>query len=1012
MRVKEVVVALLCLAVCSCEASLVESAPEVNEDVLVDVSFSADWDESTRSSISSDMDAIYDFKILAYRNGLLDKVQYVNSMAKAVSLRLVKGAEYGIYALANVGDVEVPSNESELSSFRVKIAEIAELDNGIPMCWSDRHFRVKGGENVLMFFDRLVSELSFSLDPSAMDCLTVTSVRLRQGAAGVTPFGDKSSKVDGTTSRPAVIDGDHASKSDLAVLNAGGSITLYTLENCQGTLLPGNTDPMRKIPDNLSHPEYCTYLEVVCKFRDESVMEGGVTYRLYPGEDSVTNFDLVRNRVYSLTLCLTPGGLKEPTWRVDNKTAYKLALGSWRFQAGLHGPDDLYVGEIARMRVTLLPGLVKMLAGELADCSIRMSSSGVISDAVSIGKLEISGDAIYCDLKAESLTEDPQNRMYLFSPEGKPITDLVNESLKTVAVRKARIRTSSAQLRPVVNGPETVLDVYLVDRAGNNLNSSRSYGFDIGKYSDFAGTVKVVSSCTSGNGSLDAAVASCHRLSSQRGNALDDGPSFRLSASLVNSGSVESVNRELSRLYGAYAASSAKIWDCNLASSYAEGVSFPMSFDIYPIEVWHCGALTKIDGYPRNFSQTVSDYRLVVSNRSEITLEGSVLYTGRHTSSMSGLRNCSDVQFVAGASMPSELVGSMTDFSLEPSLGSSYEACSPVDPSSGVRKEMKCYHVQSTAAYTMSSPYAMRQQVMSYVGSNWYDCQGDFVLTTVGGYPVSYSYSDYYNHTDLSYDQNTLRDRRYVGSRAWGGDGSMVATTLQSGRPLDSVTIWDLMPVHGSQPLSFSLLWDESLGFVLNISGDRNGRNDELLVDVKYEFKASLQWKKNKNAAAVKESYVSSNSISYAMNLSEEKRAMLISSVIGSGFMLLNSRYWHQSCESATSNRYNRFAVFAMPEMLTLTVTIRSVRGAFLPITLRGSSGTLSLQTYTLYTRTADGSYPEQGNMTNPDGSSRGDDSVINHTAAKYSEYTKSTNPVYSYSAVLNGSKTFHRYDR
>ena len=58
--------------------------------------------------------------------------------------------------------------------------------------------------------------------------------------------------------------GDYASEADVTLLNEGQEISLYVLENRQGTLLPSNEDPWRKVPDSLDETvaACCTYLEV------------------------------------------------------------------------------------------------------------------------------------------------------------------------------------------------------------------------------------------------------------------------------------------------------------------------------------------------------------------------------------------------------------------------------------------------------------------------------------------------------------------------------------------------------------------------------------------------------------------------------------------------------------------------------------------------------------------------------------------------------------------------------
>ena len=118
-----------------------------------------------------------------------------------------------------------------------------------------------------------------------------------------------------------VMDGDYASAGDLNTLNTTGEgIHFYTLENRQGTLLPQVTDPWQKIPDNLSNGNLCTYIEVNASFRQGFFYSGNVTYRFYLGQDSTTNFDIIRNNDMSVLLTLSGDnfgeGQQNISWKV------------------------------------------------------------------------------------------------------------------------------------------------------------------------------------------------------------------------------------------------------------------------------------------------------------------------------------------------------------------------------------------------------------------------------------------------------------------------------------------------------------------------------------------------------------------------------------------------------------------------------------------------------------------------------------------------------------------------
>ena len=148
--------------------------------------------------------------------------------------------------------------------------------------------------------------------------MTVTSVKLCQTASAAAPFKDSFSPEDGMVEA----EGDHVSEEDLDYLNAGGSVWLYCLENCQGTLLPENDDPWQKVPSELSEAAgRCTYIEVCASYtgvyEGVEVASDNVVYRFYLGRDNVSDFTLERNKGVLVCLTVSDSGVFERDWKVD-----------------------------------------------------------------------------------------------------------------------------------------------------------------------------------------------------------------------------------------------------------------------------------------------------------------------------------------------------------------------------------------------------------------------------------------------------------------------------------------------------------------------------------------------------------------------------------------------------------------------------------------------------------------------------------------------------------------------
>lgn len=278
------------------------------------VSFSVTADTLTRSSLSVDESAVDDITVMAYSGGVLVSARYFSDPDVA-EMSLNEGMTYDFHVVANMGDVtsSVPDKASGLPDWTYSVSGLSDLAGSFPMSWSRSGVTLpSSGIELDVALVRLVSKVTFNVNTSATG-LQVESVRLKQSPLSVRPFSS------GGSTATSVADGDHASASDIASLNAGGIASFYMLENMQGDLLPGNSDASKKIPGNIdSKSGVCTYLEVGCRYPDGDDREGTVTYRMYLGENSTSNFDVERNRVVSVTLNTTESAISsgDDYWKI------------------------------------------------------------------------------------------------------------------------------------------------------------------------------------------------------------------------------------------------------------------------------------------------------------------------------------------------------------------------------------------------------------------------------------------------------------------------------------------------------------------------------------------------------------------------------------------------------------------------------------------------------------------------------------------------------------------------
>lgn len=272
----------------------------------------------TRSSIDADEDALEDINLYAYCDGKLEAMLYTQS-PEDIRIRLYKGRTYNMYALANMGEVEAPICEEDMKDHRYSVGSLREIEGAFPMAWMKEGFTIEGSSPFLgISLERLLARISFSIDRSELDDFQVTAIKLRQGALGVYPFREDSR----AESASDVADGDWASASDLSTVNAGGEIAFYALENRQGVLMPGNSDPCSKTPDGIpDNSEVCTYLEMTSSYSGQyqgvTVSSDNVTYRFYLGEDNCTDFNVIRNKDVKINLKVTEDRIFDESWRVS-----------------------------------------------------------------------------------------------------------------------------------------------------------------------------------------------------------------------------------------------------------------------------------------------------------------------------------------------------------------------------------------------------------------------------------------------------------------------------------------------------------------------------------------------------------------------------------------------------------------------------------------------------------------------------------------------------------------------
>ena len=308
---------------------------------------------NVKSSISPDENIVDNICVMAYsqEDGRLAQMQTGKS-ADEIEMELRSGM-YNIYVTANMGTFDAPADEEDIQYASYAIESLSDLAGALPMCWKGKT-EIKAGTNTTVYasLSRLVSKVGFNVEMGVLEGLKITSVRVRQGAGRLRPFMDGGSRI---LSADEAIDGDRASDEDIRILTEGGFIYFYVTENCQGELLPDNSDPWSKVPENIGEmSELCTYVEMEGEWEEGADYEGTVTYRFYLGEDASKSFDIRRNSMHNLTLYLEEESFDKISWKID---ASGMESVDWDITSDMgdnfHEKDNFYVTENICIEFTL-----------------------------------------------------------------------------------------------------------------------------------------------------------------------------------------------------------------------------------------------------------------------------------------------------------------------------------------------------------------------------------------------------------------------------------------------------------------------------------------------------------------------------------------------------------------------------------------------------------------------------------------------------------------------------------
>ena len=312
------ILSVLCLGLSLCGCALSKDDPDLPPLVGCDFGYSLDGMESvsTRTVLTgSDIeDRITCITLAAYgAEGVLSSSRHFeDDEVQSMSLDLVKGEVYDIFALVNMGDMtdELPSFVKDVSSIGYDVPSYSEVDSrGLPMSGSLSGFIPGDRPSAVVPLRRLFAKVTAEL-ALAYDDASITDVYIRNLNGTLSVFGESAA----SSSADILSDVEYSSAS-----GSYGSYVFYVPENRQG-VIGSASDSHGKNPDLdqaiAAVSDRLTYMEVGVAL-DGRDYAGEVTYRSYLGSDAVKDFDVVGNKRYVWRVTYLEDNLQYDDWKVE-----------------------------------------------------------------------------------------------------------------------------------------------------------------------------------------------------------------------------------------------------------------------------------------------------------------------------------------------------------------------------------------------------------------------------------------------------------------------------------------------------------------------------------------------------------------------------------------------------------------------------------------------------------------------------------------------------------------------
>lgn len=305
----------------SCENNPIKQPK--NQTIRIRLNYILNNYNATKAS-AFDNKLISDINIFIYnRDGNLINSYFQNGCISSIDLSSISSSNgFYIYVLANVGNIKkssIPINLNALRLYKYRITDsIKSLVTSTPMCYSSGLIHLTDNSPINIGLTRLLSCITIKIDTTQLSSditeFNIKKISLHNIPKYISPFSEyHPSNVDDIT-----YNGDSINIVENINTN---EFKLYTIENLQGNLLPNNTEENYKSFDqNDIHRKLCTYIEINARYKSKTKEDNNLIYRIYPGENETSNFDIKRNTNYYTVIKPINSGtenIDKFNWKID-----------------------------------------------------------------------------------------------------------------------------------------------------------------------------------------------------------------------------------------------------------------------------------------------------------------------------------------------------------------------------------------------------------------------------------------------------------------------------------------------------------------------------------------------------------------------------------------------------------------------------------------------------------------------------------------------------------------------